>query len=574
MKNKLYDVEEINHFRDILKLYKEKYSNKVAFKFKKNVKDNTPIEITYKEFANEIESLGTALLDLNLQNKKVAIISPNRYEWCVSYLAITNSNIMVVPLDKSLPDNEIEGLILRSKAECVIFDEKYLEVFKKIKDEQNSNINYFICMDFEKDENGIYSYRKLVEKGKNLLENKDKKFENIKIDKDKEAIMLFTSGTTSISKAVMLSQYNICSNINAIKSIIKIYEKDVLLSFLPLHHTFESTTTFLTGTSCGVTIAFCDGLKYIAKNLVEYEITGFVCVPLMLEAMYKKIVKGIEEQNKTKVIKTMAKISNFLLKLHIDIRKILFKPIINKVGGHLRLIVSGAASINKETIQGFNTLGINLIQGYGLTETSPVVSAESDKYKRVGSTGFPMYNVEVKIEDKDENGIGEIAVKGPSVMSRYYENEEATKEVLKDGWFYTGDLGYIDKDGFVYVKGRKKTVIVLKNGKNIYPEEIESLINKLDFVQESMVYEKKGLNDSDLACKIVYDKENIKNICDKEDANSIREAIWEEIKKINKQMPPYKYIRDIIITNEPLIKTTTQKIKRHEEMKKILNKSI
>lgn len=567
-KNKLYSPHMIYDFKELLDFSSQNFKNNIAFKFKKEVKSPV-INITYSDFMSDIRKLATSLIDLGLEDKKVAIISPNRYEWCVSYFGITTSNIVVVPLDKSLPDNEIEGLIIRSKVDAVIFDEKYSNIFSKIKNDGLSNIKYYICMDCSIAQNGFMSYIELIENGSNLINNNDNRYNNIKIDNKKMSVMLFTSGTTSTSKAVMLSQYNICSNINAIKSIVNIDQNDVFLSFLPLHHTFECSTTFLTGISCGITIAFCDGLKYIVKNMIEYKITAFVCVPLMLESMYKKIIKGIEDSGKKNLISFITKISNFLFKFKIDIRRLLFKSIITKLGGHLRLIISGAASINKETIDGFNSWGINLIQGYGLTETSPVLCGENDKFKKSGSTGFPLYNIDLKIDSPDENGIGEIIAKGDSIMLGYYENEQATNEVLKNGWFYTGDLGYIDEDGYIFIKGRKKTVIVLKNGKNIFPEEIETLVNNLPFVKESMIYEKKAKNDSDLACKIVYDKEIMHDLFNTDDDQKYKEIILHEIKKINKTMPPYKYIRDIIITEEPLIKTTTQKIKRHEELKQL-----
>ena len=386
------------------------------------------------------------------------------------------------------------------------------------------------------------------------------------------AVMLFTSGTTSIAKAVELSQFNICENIYAIGCVAKVTSDDVFLSFLPLHHTFESTTTFLYGTYCGITVAFCDGLRYVADNMKEYKVTGIVCVPLMLEAMYKKIEKGIEKKGKTKLVHIMSNICNILLKIGIDIRRTVFKDILNELGGHLRVIVSGAAPIDKKVAQFLTNLGINLLQGYGLTETSPVICAENDTYKKAGSCGFPMPNAEIKIDSPNEQGIGEIKVKGTSVMLGYHDNIEATKEVLKDGWFYTGDLGYFDKEGHLFITGRKKDVIVLKNGKNIYPQELEMLISKLPYVAENMVYGKPDKdNDLKICAKIVYNPELIKESFKDASKEDYHNLIWNDIKQINKTMPAYKYIREIIITDEPMIKTTTQKIKRHEELKKLLN---
>ncbi len=614
-RRKLYDNVEIHNFRELIERYKELYSEKLAFKYKLEPKSTNYIEITYAQFVSDIEKLATSLIDLGLTEKRVAIIAPNRYEWCVSYLAITTSNIVVVPLDKALPENEIEGLIKRSEATAVIFDKEYVSTFKKLSNDASTSLKHFICMD-KLDEDFCLYYSDLIDNGAKLLNNNDTKYKEVVIDNNKMAIMLFTSGTTAISKAVALSQANICADIYALSQMAKVTKEDTFLSFLPLHHTFESSCTFLYGTYCGITIAFCDGIRHVATNLKEYNITGFVCVPLMLEIMYKKICKAIEEQGKTKLVKIMSSICNFLLKFGIDIRRKVFKQILDNFAPNLHILIAGGAPMSKEAIQGFLNLGINLLQGYGLTETSPVLAGENDKYKKLGSVGFALPGLEVEIDSPNEDGIGEIKVKGPTVMLGYYDNPEATNEVLKDGWFYTGDLGYIDKDGFLFITGRKKDVIVLKNGKNIYPEELEILINKLPYVVESIVYGKPNVNDRDLSlcAKIVYNKdimeemyknmqddENVRNDKDSENTkkaenakdvenakndelqdnkdiqnaqnkeNAYHEIIWQDIRNnINKLMPAYKYIREITVTDVPLIKTTTQKIKRHEEIENIL----
>lgn len=570
MKNKLYEPEKIANFRELVERY-SLFGDKTAFAYKLSPKDKEIIHITYKQFQNDIYCLGTALMSLGLEGKNVAIIAPNRYEWCTSYLATQIANMVTVPLDKALPDGEIENLILRSSAEAVIFDVKYLDVFQKIKKEQKSNLKYYICMDFKEDSKEIYSYTRLLQSGKKLLDYGDTRLQNVKIDNKKMAVMLFTSGTTAIAKAVELSQFNICENIYVIGCVCKVVPEDVFLSFLPLHHTFESTTTFLYGTYCGITVAFCDGLRYVVDNLKEYKVTGIVCVPLMLEAMFKKIEKGIAQKGKTRLVHIMTKVCNFLLKLGIDIRRTVFKEILDELGGHLRVIVYGAAPMDKKVAQGLTNLGINLLQGYGLTETSPVICAENDKYKKPGSCGFPMPNAEIQIDSPNDQGIGEIKVKGTSVMLGYHHNKEATEEVLKDGWFYTGDLGYFDKEGHLFITGRKKDVIVLKNGKNIYPQELEMLLSTLPYVAEVMVYG-KPTKDGDLkiCVKIVYQEDLLKQHFGDVSKEEYHSLIWNDVKNLNKTMPPYKYIREILVTDEPMIKTTTQKIKRHEELKKLL----
>ena len=568
-KTKLYESTKMQDFKNLIDRYSTLYYDKTAFEYKETPNSKEHIKITYGQFANDIKSLGTSLIDLGLTNKRILIIAPNRYEWCVSYLAITTSNMVVVPLDKSLPDNEILDLVIRSNAEAVIFDKKYENIFLKILQEKKSNLSFYICMD---NSTNFITYSSLIEKGNILLSQGDTSYNNVKIDNKKMSVMLFTSGTTSISKAVALSQSNICEDIYALAQMTDIRKDDTFLSFLPLHHTFESTCTFLYGTFSGITVAFCDGIKYVQKNLAEFKVTGFVCVPLMLEIMYKKIMKGIEEKGKTKLVKNMSKICNALLHIGIDVRRKVFKEIIDNLGGKLRILIAGGASMSKDAIQGFLDLGINLLQGYGLTETSPVVAGENDKFKRCGSVGFPLPGINVKIDNPDKEGIGEIIVKAPTVMLGYVGNDSATAEVIKNDWFYTGDLGYFDKDGFLFITGRKKDVIVLKNGKNIFPEELEILINKLPYVSESMVFG-RPCDDGDLkiSAKIVYNKDNLNELHPNITNENLLNLVWNDIKEnVNHKMPAYKYIREIILTETPLIKTTTQKVKRHEELKLIL----
>lgn len=564
-----HKIGNVKDFKELLNRAEHNYSSKIAFQYKKDSKSTIYERHTFKQYKEDAQNLGTALINMGLSGKRIALIAPNRYEWCVSYISVLAGGMVIVPLDKALPEIEIKSLIKRSEADCVIFDKKYIDIFKQIKESKDTNLSKYICMDEIEDEDILF-YENILSNGKKLRESGNEDFDNVEIDNKKMSVMLFTSGTTAISKAVMLSQENICSNINAMPHFVLMYDTDVLLSFLPIHHTFECTITFLYGCLyCGATIAFCDGLKYIVNNLKEYGVTVFVGVPLMLDMMYKKIMKGIKEQGKEKLISNMTKITNFLTRVNIDIRKKVYKQILDNLGGKLRLILYGGAPMEKSTIIGLSNFGIDLVQGYGLTETSPVISAETDYYKRPGSSGLIMKNEEVKIDLPNEEGIGEIVVKGPNVMLGYYENEAETKKVLKEGWFYTGDLGYFDKDGYLYLTGRKKDVIVLKNGKNIYPQELEFLISKLPFVEENMVYGRPmKKNDYIISAKIVYNEDIMKEIYPEVKEEEYKEIIWKEIKdKINMNIPDYKHIKEIIVTKEPMIKTTTQKIKRSEELK-------
>lgn len=571
LNNEIYEADTIKNFRELVNRSAKKYPNNIAYKFKENLgKPNQKVvEKTYKEVKEEIECLGTVLLKMGLENKKIALIGSNRYEWCESYFAITTSNMVVVPLDKALPEQEIRNLIQRSKADAVIFEDKYNETFKKLK-EENSTLKYYINMDLKEEKDGVLSFKKLLVEGKKLLEDGDTKYKDIKIDNEKMSVLIFTSGTTSAAKGVMLSQKNITSNIIAMAKMSKMYETDVLLSFLPLHHTFECTITFLYGFYSGATVAFCDGLKYIANNLQEYKISVFVAVPLVLETIYKKIQKGIKKQGKEKIVNIMSKIANFLLIFHIDIRRKVFKSVLDQLGGNLRIAYFGAASMDKNIIKGYNNFGIDTVQGYGLTETSPLLAAETDKEHCPGSVGMAPFNVKIRLENVDEKGIGEIVAKGPNVMIGYYEDPQATKEAIKDGWFHTGDLGYYNKDGYLFIAGRKKEVIVLKNGENVFPSDIEFLVNELPYVQESLLYSKENSKgELTLGIKVVYDDTLIKEKFGEKSKKEYKDLIWEDIKKINQKLPVFKRIKELIITTEPLEKTTTQKIKRFKEIEKI-----
>ena len=570
MRKPIHEFVEYNDLKDMLKKSGEKYGDRPAYVFRTE-EEGKFREITHKEFRDEINALGTKLIDMGLKDKRIAVISENRYEWGVDYLAVAAGTGVIVPLDKALPDNEIESLIIRSEVEAIFYSKKYDEVMNRIREQKNTKLQYFISMDLDKEENGVKSQKELTEEGRKLLEEGNREFLDSKIDNEKMGIMLFTSGTTAMSKAVMLSHKNICSNLQDITAVIKLTPEDRFLSFLPLHHTFECTVGFLYPISTGGSIAFCDGIRHIAENIKEYKITAMISVPILYEAMYKKVMKAIEKKEKLETVKKGVKISNFLLKFGIDIRKKLFKEIHDTFGGKLRLFVSGGAALDPDTEKGFNELGITMYQGYGLTESSPVIAAEDDKYRRIGSIGKALPSLDVKIDNPDEDGVGELLAKGPSMMLGYYNNEEATKETLKDGWLYTGDLARIDKDGFIFISGRKKFVIVLKNGKNIFPEELEALINKIEGVKESFVYGRpEDDGDYKIDAKIVYDKENAEEIFGTTDENEIKEKIWQEVKKVNKTMPAYKYIREIRITDKELIKTTTQKVKRAEEIKTVL----
>ena len=568
--NNLYHAQEFNNIKEIIYNSVEQYSKNIAFVIKHT--ENKKIEyenITYKQLLEDINKLGTAVYSLGFKGRRIAVIGRNSYEWAIAHLSNLLGGNVSVPLDKDLQYDELESSLIRSKADMIFFDKKYEEKISQIKEKNNTNLKEYVC--FEEAE-GFKNISKLLKTGNEEINSGKTDFINAKIDENEMAILLFTSGTTSKSKAVMLSQKNIASNVYAMQCVEAIYSTDTNIAFLPFHHIFGSTCMVVM-LAYGVRTVFPDGLRYIKKNLNEYGVSVFVGVPVLVEAIYKTIMKEVQKQGKTKLVNIATKISNFLLKLHIDIRRILFKSIINELGGKLRFVISGGAPADSKIAKGFNDLGIEVVQGYGLTETSPVIAAENKKCMKAGTVGIPMLNVKLEIENPDENGIGEIRVKGPNVMLGYYENEEATKEVLKDGWFYTGDLGYLDKNGCLAITGRSKNLIVLKNGKKVFPEELETLVNRLELVEECMVYgmpDEKDKNDVKLSIKVVYNKEIVKEKYSDKTEEELYKIIWNEIKEINKTLPRYKYIKGMILTDEELIKTTTKKVKRQEEMKKIM----
>ena len=554
---RLYKYIEITDLKDMLKKSGEKYGEKIAYKIRQ---ENEYKEITHSEVRKMVDGLGTKLIDMGLKDKRIAVIGENRYEWEIAYLSIVCGTGTVVPLDKSLPENELESLIERSKAEAIICSQKYVEILKKTK------LKYIISMDLENDNDGIISQKRLISEGIQLVKSGDTSFTNAKIDNEKMSIMLFTSGTTSISKAVALSHKNICSNLMDMSSILDVNSSDVFLSFLPLHHVFECTVGFLFSLYVGAETVFCDGIRHIPENLAEYKVSVMASVPAIYERLFKIIKKHLEKQGKVEqILKDEEKYKDSSM----EKKKEVFKEIHDLLGGNIKLFISGAASLEPSIEEKFRRLGFNMVQGYGLTETSPVVAIGNKKYHKTGSIGKCVPSDEVKLLDINKDGIGELAVKGPNVMLEYYENKEATEKVLKDGWFQTGDLARIDEDGYIFICGRKKSVIVLKNGKNIFPEEMETLINKEDGVEESFIFGKpisKDPNDIKIFVKIVYNKESFEGKTETE----IKEYFNEKIKSINKTMPHYKAIRGIIISDKPLIKTTTNKIKREKNLEQII----
>ena len=568
MSEKIYKCLEIKDLKDMLKKSGEKYGENNAYKIR--LEKNKYKTYTHKDVRQMINYLGTRLIDLGLKNKRIAVIGENRYEWEIAYLSIVCGTGIVVPLDKSLPQNELEKVIERSGVEAIFYSEKYTNILKTIVGRGIGKLKTLISMDLKHHTEGIYSQNELISEGENLVENGNKSFIDATIDNEKMSIMLFTSGTTSDSKIVALSHKNLVSNLMDIASSLDINSSDVFLSFLPLHHVFECTVGFLFSLYVGAETVFCDGIRYIVDNLKEYKVSVMASVPAIYERIFKIIRREIAGSNNLEeILENEEKYKNSSM----EEKKKVFKNIHDMLGGNIKLLISGAASLDKEIEEKYRNLGLNLVQGYGLTETSPVIGIGTNKYHKVGSIGKTVPSVEAKVVDCNKEGIGELIVKGPNIMIGYYQNEEATKKAIVDGWFYTGDLARIDEEGYIFICGRKKNVIVLKNGKNIYPEEMENLINKIEGVEESFIYGKQLSSDKEnikIYAKIVYDEEVVKNAYKVQSKEEIHKEIANKIREINSLMPKYKAIRGFSLTKEPLIKTTTNKLKRQQNLEKIL----
>ncbi len=567
---KFYKVRNITDLKDLLTQSCALYKDKPAFLIKN--KGDIYSQISYNRFGNDVEYFGTALLKLGLCNSSIAVLGENRYEWCVSYLSTVNGVGTVVPLDKELPANEITNLLERSEATAIVFSGKYRNQIKMLKSTVNT-VKIFIDMDAETNEDGILSFYELVQSGKQLVEAGDKSYSSVKINSEEARILIFTSGTTDIAKGVMLSHQNICADIMGVCSTVKVNSDDKTLSILPLHHTYECSLGFLAFIYNGAAISFNDGLRNIPKNLKNVKPTVMITVPLLIENIYKKIQ---DKLNKSKAVKIKFNfalfLTTFLSFFKINLSKNLFKEIHDSFGGEMRLIIVGAAAIKPEVSRFFRRIGIKVLQGYGLTECSPLVAGNRDRSFKDKSCGKAIPGVEIKILKPDNNGIGEILVKGKNVMLGYFRNEKATEKCLSNGWFSTGDLGFMDRKGFLYITGRLKNVIVTKNGKKIFPEEVENYINSDPFVRESYVWGKYDENSGDtVVCAQILP--NIEAIANKLNAMNIPKdeltKIFKNIvKTVNGKMPLYKHVKEFTLRENEFLRTTTHKIKRYVEEQK------
>ena len=564
---KYRESRPITDIKQMFESSAELYADNVAFR-QKFKKDEPYTTITYKEALADVNGLGTALINRGLKGRRVGIIGETRYQWESSYLAVLNGTGIVVPLDKELAARDLEQLIIDAEVSAVMFDKKFEKMFREMKAEGNAKLDVLVNFDAEEHTEEVLSWKQLIAEGKDMVACGDRQFLDAEIRGDEMSIILYTSGTTGIAKGVMLSHYNLAYDLMSAPTVLKVHTDDIFFSVLPVHHTYECTCAFLMPLYKGASIAFCQGLKYITKNMEEVKPTMILGVPVLIETLYKKIWKNVRAKGKEKTLKRLLSMNRKTKKMGVDISRPFTKEILEVFGGRMRVIISGGAAINPEILQFFNDIGIVAVQGCGLTECSPMISLNPDVEKdmRNASAGHLLPGMEVKIADKDEEGIGEICYRGANVMLGYYKNPEATSEVMENGWFHTGDLGYIDSENFIYITGRKKNVIITKNGKNVYPEELEYHLSKVPYIAESMVWGDEGddgSNDTSIVATVTLDAEEVIEALSEEcTEEEVRKLIWDEVDKINEELPFYKKIKKINIRREDFEKTTGKKIKR------------
>jgi len=576
---KYHDVREVADVRQMLEESVSMYSDRPAYLVKK-AKGEPYGEILFRQVGNDVKALATAMLDMGLAGEKIAVIGANCYEWIATYFAVVNAVGVIVPLDKELSKEEIDTLMEISQCKAVFFTEKYEKYFKEYPDMIKVKMKVYGDRTSLEDkltysepaEGESWLWESLVARGEELRAMGDRRYEEAPLDPDAMRLLLFTSGTTEAAKGVMLSHKNIVSDVMATCKIAYITPEDRTLSFLPIHHTFECTLGHVLVMYRGASVAYCEGLKYVTKNLAEAKSTVLIGVPLIFESVYDKVWKQAEKTGKAKILRTGIKLNRTAKAFGVDLHKKLFKTVYDTFGGKLNRMITGAAAIEPTVSRGFQDMGFVVQQGYGLTECAPLVAGSPDfspqRYKKAGSVGPVIPGGEIKIDEPDEDGIGEILYRGPNVMLGYYNMPEKTAEVIdEDGWFHTGDLGFLDREGWLYITGRRKNVIVTKTGKNIYPEEMEMYINRSKYVEESMVYGVEEDDDTYIGAQVRPAYDVIFDEFGKDySEENIQKLIKKAIADINMQLPSYKRVKRFVVRSEEFVKTTTKKIKRFKNM--------
>ena len=558
-----YEVRDIRDFKDLIDQSEKLYSERPAYKLKN--KDGVYYEVTYSNFRHSINYLANSLVNDGYKRAHIAVVGANSYNWSVTYLAVTCSDNVIVPIDKELTAENMMDVIMDSDATVLFGDKKYIKRINELKDQLPDGFR-FICFD-DVQIDGVEYFEDYIDIGRQLFKKGVKHLDNITVDPEATTAILFTSGTTGVSKGVCLSQKNICSVVMGAAGCIKVTPEDQLLSVLPIHHTYECTVGFLYIIYSGACIAFNQGLRYITRDFKEIKPTCFITVPLLIEKVHAKIMKKMDERTAGKLIFKLGKYASMASRA-MGIKGVdrkLFAEVIETFGGRLRLIVTGAAAIDPRVAEDFMHMGIDVYIGYGLTECAPLVACNNDRLMLPDSIGTPMPGAEVAIYNPDALGVGEIWVRGPMVMNGYYKNPEATAEVITpDGWFRTGDIGTCDRHNCYKLTGRSKNVIVTKNGKNIFPEEVELYLNTNPIIEESIVFA-DDVDDETLVSAMIYPNyEQIKNNLKRQDITKedVQKTVDEAVKDVNKKLPKYKKIRSYDISETEFEKTTTKKIKR------------
>ena len=565
---KYKESRPITDIKHMIETSAELFGDNVAFMQKDN--NNEPYrKILYREALADVNGLGTALISKGLKGKRIAVIGENCYQWATSYLAAVCGTGIVVPLDKELSAEELKNLVIRADVECVFFQKKFEDMFKKMKDSGDTKLNVLVNFTSEEEKDGVYSWSQLVKEGKKLVEEGNIEFTDAEIDNEAMSIILFTSGTTGKSKGVMLSHKNIAADLMIAPTVFKVFPTDIFFSVLPLHHTYECTCNFLMPLYKGAAIAYCQGLKYITKNLEEVKPTMFLGVPAVFEKLYSTIWKTVKKQGKEDLLKKVIRVNRKTKKVGIDLGKIFFKQITAVFGGRMRCLICGGAAINPEVLDGIRDFGILALQGYGLTECAPMGALNPDTAPNSASIGVRFPGADLKVVNINEEGIGEICVHGDNVMLGYMDMPEETAAVIdSEGWFHTGDMGYMDSDGYAYITGRKKNVIITKNGKNVYPEELEYQLSLVPFIEEAFVFEGESSDEKSttIVASIKLDQEAVEELLGADyTEEQAKEMVWKEVDKINADAPFYRKIKKVIIRKSDFIKNSSKKLIRYAE---------
>lgn len=565
MHKNYYASEYIKDLRDLLERGERNYGLGVAYR--ELDKQRKIHDYTFVELKHDVDALGTRLLSMGLKGKHFAIVGESTYSYVVSYLAVACGVGVIVPLDRELSLEELHKLICKSDAEVLMFSNSLQKDVTKMKG-QCPELHTFINISSYEVDTEDWTIQELIKEGREEINAGNRSFSDMPLDRHALSTILFTSGTTGVNKGVMLSHKNILTVIHSAFSMFRF--KEVSFSVLPINHTYEFNLHVLGCLYGGMTLCFNDSIKHVKENLLTFQPGMSLMVPMIVESLYKNIWKEAEKSNLTKHLQYGLWVSNLLRKMGIDRRKLFFKPIHKSLGGNLSLIVCGGAPLRPDIVKGFEDFGIEVFNGYGITECAPLISSNCTLKNVYGSVGTVIPDNLVRIADTDEDGIGEIQVQGDNVMMGYYKDPVATrKSFTTDGWFKTGDLGYMDKKGSLYITGREKNLIILANGKNVHPEELEDyILENLAYVKEVVVF--APISDDGHELMIMADTYVEDEFLKTHGVEEVKRLLQEDIAKLNRRLSGYKRIQEVALRECEFEKTSTKKIKRHVVEREVL----